>query len=144
MDPARVLLECGQSLPFLPPDFPMGACGERTTADPRVWGPEAWKMLHVFAQNYPMDPSQQAIEACANFINALPFMLPSALAGYTMGAVRRGIVGHIQLYHRTLTPSDPSIHPPSHTSPHPPNTVHHRQQRARRDLRPRLLRQLHL
>jgi hypothetical protein len=88
VDPARVLLECGQPLPSLPPDFPMGACGERSTADPRVWGPEAWRTLHVFAQNYPTDPSQQAIEACANFINALPFMLPSALAGYTMGAVR--------------------------------------------------------
>lgn len=90
VDPARVLVECGQPLPFLPPDFPMGACGARTTADPRIWGPEAWRMLHVFAQNYPTDPSQQAIEACANFINALPFMLPSALAGYTMGSVRRG------------------------------------------------------
>lgn len=55
--------------------------------DPRVWGPEAWQMLHVMAQNYPTDPTAQAIEGCANFINALPFMLPSPLAGYTMGEV---------------------------------------------------------
>ncbi len=38
------------------------------------------------AQNYPTDPSAQAVEACAHFINALPWMLPSELAGYTLGA----------------------------------------------------------
>lgn len=85
-----MLVECGQPLPFLPPSFPIGACGVRTTADPRVWGPEAWRMLHVFAQNFPTDPTQQAIDACTNFINALPWMLPSPLAGYTLGTVRGG------------------------------------------------------
>ncbi len=71
----------------------MGACGDRVVSDPRVWGPEAWQTLHVMAQNYPTDPSAQAIEGCANFINALPAMLPSALAGYTMGEVRDGWAG---------------------------------------------------
>jgi hypothetical protein len=40
----------------------MGECGTRSTADPRVWGPEAWQMLHVMAQNFPSTPSVQAVQ----------------------------------------------------------------------------------
>lgn len=80
-----VLVECGESLPpGLTPDFPMGACGTRMVNDSRVWGPQAWQMLHVMAQNYPLNPSAQAIQACMNFVNALPYMLPDPYSGYQM------------------------------------------------------------
>lgn len=68
--------------------FPMGTCGTRTTLDPRVFGPDAWQMLHLFAQNYPTDPQPQVVEACELMINALPYMLPSEVSGYAFGQVR--------------------------------------------------------
>lgn len=60
----------------------MGQCGVRTTADPRVFGPFTWRTLHKFAQHYPLAPSNQTQEACVNFINSLPFLIPCPHCGY--------------------------------------------------------------
>jgi len=68
--------------------FPMGTCGTRTTLGSRVFGPDAWQMLHTFAQNYPPDPQPHVVEAWERMINALPYMLPSHMSGYGFGQIR--------------------------------------------------------
>ncbi|GAB5037905.1 augmenter of liver regeneration [Nannochloropsis oceanica] len=86
---SKLTVECGVPLPLsttlAEASFPMGTCGTRTTLDPRVFGPDAWQMLHLFAQNYPTDPQPQVVEACELMINALPYMLPSEVSGYAFG-----------------------------------------------------------
>lgn len=44
--------------------------------DPSVWGPHAWKFLHIMAENYPKNPCPLVRSKAKQFINALPFMLP--------------------------------------------------------------------
>lgn len=44
--------------------------------DPTVWGPHAWKFLHIMAENYPHNPCTLVRTKAKQFINALPFMLP--------------------------------------------------------------------
>lgn len=90
-DTSRLTVECGVPLPLsktvADTSFPMGTCGTRTSLDPRVFGPDAWQMLHLFAQNYPTDPQPQVVEACERMINALPYMLPCDVCGYAFGQV---------------------------------------------------------
>lgn len=68
------------SLPF--------SAGNRTTGDPRVFGPYTWRTVHRFAQFYPIDPTTEVQEACVNFINALPFLLPCPHCGHDFVDVR--------------------------------------------------------
>lgn len=77
----QLIIECDKKLDSIS-DWPMGQCGSRTTADPRVFGPEAWRTLHRFAQNYPTDPNDETIKSCINFTNAIPHMLPCAHCGF--------------------------------------------------------------
>lgn len=81
-------MECGVPLPTWETSWPMGKCGTRTTIDPRTFGPDCWLAFHYFAQWYPTDPSEQAQEACVNFINAIPYMLPCTICGYDFAEVR--------------------------------------------------------
>lgn len=60
----------------------MGECGTRTTADPRIFGPPAWRAFHVFAQNYPATPAPTVKAACTAFVRAIPYMLPCPHCGY--------------------------------------------------------------
>ena len=61
---------------------PAGTCVDaERTADPRVFGPFAWRTIHTFARNYPNPPSQLAYEACVNFTYALAYMLPCGHCG---------------------------------------------------------------
>lgn len=60
----------------------MGECGTRTTADPRIFGPPAWRAFHIFAQNYPAAPAATVKTACEAFVNAIPYMLPCPHCGY--------------------------------------------------------------
>lgn len=60
---------------------------ERTTADPRVFGPYTWRTLHRFMQHYPETPSSQTQTACVNFVNALPFLIPCPHCGYDFSQV---------------------------------------------------------
>lgn len=39
------LTECNVTVTSISP-WPVGACGQRTSADPRVFGPEAWRSFH--------------------------------------------------------------------------------------------------
>ena len=87
-DIEQMRVECGVALPIMETDFPVGTCGSMTSADPRVFGPDAWKMLHYMGQWYPTAPSDQAAEACVNFINALPYMLPAPICAYVLAKVR--------------------------------------------------------
>lgn len=91
-DTSQLTVECGVPLPLsasvAEASFPMGTCGTRTTLDPRVFGPDAWQMLHLFAQNYPSDPQPQVVEACERMINALPYIVPDPASGYAFGQVR--------------------------------------------------------
>lgn len=43
---------------------------------PEVWGPSAWKFLHIVAISYPIDPSDAQKQNAKNFIMSLPMMLP--------------------------------------------------------------------
>lgn len=67
----------------------MGSCGTRVTTDPRTFGPDAWRMLHYFAENYPSQPGAQTQEACVNFLNAIPHILPCTLCGFDFAEVRK-------------------------------------------------------
>lgn len=75
------IVECGQTLTSIS-DWPMGQCGNRATSDPRIFGPEAWRTFHRFAQNYPSEPDSTTQQACRNFLNAIPYMLPCGHCGY--------------------------------------------------------------
>ena len=60
----------------------VGECAHNaTTGDPRVFGPDAWRTWHRFAQNYPIHPNSKTEKACVNWIRALPYMLPCTLCG---------------------------------------------------------------
>ncbi|TFJ83153.1 hypothetical protein NSK_005542 [Nannochloropsis salina CCMP1776] len=83
---SQLNVDCGVPLPtFSVEPFPVGTCGSIPASDPRAFGPDAWQMLHIFAQNYPEDPQPQVAQACESFINALPYMLPCEVCGYTFG-----------------------------------------------------------
>ena len=56
-------------------------CGPRTTADPRVFGPELWRSLHRIAVNYPKKPSKDTIKHAVNFLEAIPYMIPCSHCG---------------------------------------------------------------
>ena len=57
-------------------------CGPASTGDPRVFGPNIWKSLHIMAQNYPTNPNQATIAHCEAFLNGLPYMLPCTDCGF--------------------------------------------------------------
>lgn len=78
---AATITECGVSVTTIS-DWAVGECGTRTTQDPRVFGPEAWLTFHRFAQNYPETPNNATYNACKNFINAIPYMVPCPHCGY--------------------------------------------------------------
>ena len=59
----------------------MGQCGTRISSDPRVFGPYTWRTLHRFAEHYPVAPTPSVKEACVNWINALPLIIPCAHCG---------------------------------------------------------------
>lgn len=65
-------------------NWAMGECGVRTTADPRIFGPPAWRAFHLFAQNYPAAPAVTVKAACEAFVNAIPYMLPCPHCGYDL------------------------------------------------------------
>jgi hypothetical protein len=53
----QVIIECTNTPLVSISNFAMGECGSRTTADPRIFGPPAWRAFHLFAQNYPTQPT---------------------------------------------------------------------------------------
>jgi len=63
----------------------MGCQSDWTSADPRHWGPLAWRTFHTFAANYPCPPTQMAYQACINFTYALPYMIPCIYCGWDFG-----------------------------------------------------------
>ena len=66
-------------------DFPPGSCGSRPSWDSRVFGPHTWKTLHTFAVNYHSPPTEAAVDACTNFINALPYLIPCSHCAWDLG-----------------------------------------------------------
>jgi len=89
---SELMVQCGIALPPTISPWAMGKCGVRTTADPRVFGPFTWPTLHRFAEHFPLEPSNDTQNACVNFVNALPFMLPCPHCGYDFSHF---IVGNI-------------------------------------------------
>ena len=81
------MVECGVTLEPSISNWAVGVCGNRTTADPRVFGPFTWRTLHRFMQLYPVNPSNQTQEACVRFVNALPFLIPCPHCGYDFSQV---------------------------------------------------------
>jgi len=45
-------------------------------ANSSVWGPLLWKVLHIMAEEYPVEPSPLQQEQGYNFFHSLGFMLP--------------------------------------------------------------------
>jgi len=62
-----------------------GACGSRVSADPRVFGPHTWKTFHTMAVNYHSPPTEAAVNACTNFLTALPYLIPCAHCAWDLG-----------------------------------------------------------
>ena len=56
-------------------------CGKASFGDPRAFGPTIWKSLHIMAQYYPDDPTDEQIKECRKFILSLPWMLPGGGCG---------------------------------------------------------------
>lgn len=79
---SQLTVECGVVLEPSISNWAMGQCGNRTTADPRVFGPYTWRTLHRFMQHYPLSPSAETQEACVRFVNALPWLIPCPHCGY--------------------------------------------------------------
>ena len=46
------------------------------TKDPKVFGPIGWTNLHIMAHHYPVQPDANCVQHCANYVKAIPFMLP--------------------------------------------------------------------
>ena len=78
----QTIIECTSTPLVSISDFAMGECGSRTTADPRVFGPPAWRAFHLFAQNYPTQPTATVKAACVAFVNSLGYMLPCPHCGF--------------------------------------------------------------
>eukprot|EP00941_MAST-03F_sp_MAST-3F-sp1_P005355 g5355.t1 len=58
-------------------------CTVVSSAEPTVWGPIAWSMLHTMAAHYPKsNPNEAHISGCVNFITGLPYMLPCGECGF--------------------------------------------------------------
>ena len=58
------------------------ACGALATKDPRVFGPNMWRALHIFAQWTPPAPRRDdMVKLCSEFVAALPMMLPDPVSG---------------------------------------------------------------
>ena len=87
---SQTIIEC-TGVPLVSiSNWAMGECGVRTTADPRIFGPPAWRAFHLFAQNYPTDPTGECVRerrwrrkatlsnSMMFFFNTTPFSLPSA------------------------------------------------------------------
>lgn len=104
----RLVVECGVPLPAYQNSFPIGSCGTRGTIDPRTFGPDAWWMLHYFAENYPSQPSAQTKEACVNFLNAIPHILPCTLCGFDFAEVYRRNAAQIPLTYLVACSADSS------------------------------------
>ena len=78
----QTIIECTSTPLVSISDFAMGECGSRTTADPRIFGPPAWRAFHLFAQNYPTQPTATVKAACVTFVKSLAYMLPCPHCGF--------------------------------------------------------------
>ena len=56
-------------------------CATRTTADPRIFGPELWRSFHRIAHNYPVIPSKDTCRYARSFLESIPYMLPCPNCG---------------------------------------------------------------
>ena len=59
--------------PPIPPSPPVSGLPSK---DPTVWGPHAWKLFHIMAENYPENPSPLYKTKAIDFIRSIPFMIP--------------------------------------------------------------------
>ena len=50
--------------------------GSTVPWDPRVWGGSLWKVLHLMAERYPVQPTHEHQQQAYNFFKSLGFMLP--------------------------------------------------------------------
>ena len=48
----------------------------------KKFGPPAWRAFHLFAQNYPAQPTATVKAACVAFVNSVGYMLPCPHCGY--------------------------------------------------------------
>ncbi|GAX84635.1 hypothetical protein CEUSTIGMA_g12056.t1 [Chlamydomonas eustigma] len=57
----RTFVECGVTITERADASPkIGSCQMNTTGDPRVFGPDAWKTFHRFANSYPESPNKKS------------------------------------------------------------------------------------
>ena len=57
------------------------ACGPLSTKDPRVFGPNMWHAFHIMAQWLAIPGRDDMRKLCAEFVAALPMMVPDPLSG---------------------------------------------------------------
>ena len=46
------------------------------TSNPKEFGPIGWTNLHIIANSYPEKPDHTYVQQCANYVKAIPYMLP--------------------------------------------------------------------
>lgn len=56
-------------------------CSKKTSADPRVFGPDMWATLHRISVNYPKKPNKITRKNTIKFIESLPYMIPCTHCG---------------------------------------------------------------
>jgi len=49
---------------------------------PDIWGPYAWKIIHLITINYPENPTEQDKETYYQFFNQLQYVLPCSKCRY--------------------------------------------------------------
>jgi hypothetical protein len=106
-DPAsQLIITCGANLTGRSvSDLAVGACvRERSSSDPRVFGPDAWRTLHRFAANFPDAPTPAVSAACAAFLTSLPLMLPCSRCGADLAAFLRANEQHAGSFHPACRP----------------------------------------
>lgn len=94
---------CTGCTPWVGEFVEKGYCGTMWTANPRLFGPWVWKMLHIMGVWYADTPTQQAQDACHSFVHALPLMLPCDHCGYHLNET-------IQNYTKTICTSSDALH----------------------------------
>ena len=91
-----------QCVPWNGTFVPAGFCGTLPTANPRVFGPDTWKALHIMAQFFPDNPNARARDACDAFMHALPYMLACDHCGYHLNETLAAYAGPLCTNHSTL------------------------------------------
>jgi mitochondrial FAD-linked sulfhydryl oxidase len=64
------------------------SCSRFSTGDPGTFGPNLWYTLHTLAQNFSDTPDISAQMGCKQFVESVPYMLPSKQSGQLLQSIQ--------------------------------------------------------